>query len=230
MTDLAPSQPVEARYPVQVHVEQATDHRDRLTAAFRFVLAIPHLLLVGGPLAATLWWTWNSTVGLQLQHGAGGGVFGALAGVAAFIAWFAILFTGRFPEGLWTLIAFYLRWRVRAVAYMTLLRDEYPPFGDGPYPATLELAPPAIERNRLTAAFRIILAIPHLILLWILGMAWACTTVIAWFAIVLTGRYPVGLYHFGVGVFQWSIRVEAYVFLLCDEYPPFLLRDPPLQG
>ena len=109
------------------------------------------------------------------------------------------------------------------MAYTALFRDEYPPFGDGRYPAGLEVTPPDAPRDRLSVAFRLILAIPHLIVMWVLGFAWGITTVIAWFAILLTGRYPSGLYDFGIGVFQWSTRLEAYLRLLRDEYPPFSL-------
>ena len=140
------------------------------------------------------------------------------------IAWFAILFTGRHPDGLWKLAAFYLRWRVRALAYLTLLRDEYPPFGDDDYPAGLVLSAPEGPRPRLTVAFRFVLALPHLFVLWLLSMAWAFTTAIAWIAILLTGRFPETLYGFGIGVLAWDTRVEAYMLLLLDEYPPFTLR------
>lgn len=110
------------------------------------------------------------------------------------------------------------------MAYTALLRDEYPPFGDGPYPAALELSPPDAPRDRLAVAFRIILALPHLLAVWALGMAWALTTVVAWFSILFTGRYPEGLYRFAVGVLRWNVRVEAYLLLLRDEYPPFSLE------
>jgi hypothetical protein len=223
MSTLTTPLPDEAMHPVRVHVEPALDGRNRLTTAFRLLLAIPHLLLVGGPVAGALSWTSRGDGGQQAEWGAGSGVLGAVAAVVAVIAWFAILLTGRFPDGLWNLVAFYLRWRVRAVAYTALLRDEYPPFGDGPYPATLELRQPELPRNRLTVAFRLILAIPQLIAVWALGIAWALTSVIAWFAILFTGRYPAVLYHFGVGVLQWSTRVEAYLLLLHDDYPPFSL-------
>jgi hypothetical protein len=212
----------EAAHPVRVHVEPATAGRNRLTTAFRLILAFPHLLLVGGPVAAALSWTFPGDGG-RYQWSAGGGVLGAVAVVCAVIAWFAIVFTGRHPQGLWNLAAFYLRWRVRAAAYVALLRDEYPPFGDGPYPAALELTEPGAPRDRVTAAFRIVLAIPHLLAIWVLGIAWVVTTVIAWFAILLTGEYPEGLYRFGVGVLQWNVRVEAYLLLLRDEFPPFSL-------
>lgn len=209
-------------YPVDIHVEPALENRDRLTTAFRIVLALPHLLLVGGPLAVALSWMWSSERGAGLEWG-GGGVLGAVAAVCAVIAWFAIVFTGRHPEGLWNLAAFYLRWRVRAVAYSALLRDEYPPFGEGTYPAELTLPPPEGPRDRLTVAFRLLLAIPHVVAVWALGLAWGIATIIAWFAILFTGAYPEPLHGFAVGVFRWNMRVEAYVLLLRDEYPPFSL-------
>jgi hypothetical protein len=224
MNTLATRMPDAAAHPVDVHVEPALGPRNRLTSAFRIILAIPHLLLVGGPIAATPSWTWRAEAGLTPDWGAGGGVLGVVAAVAAMIAWFSILFTGQYPEGLRSLATLYLRWRVRAVAYTALLRDEYPPFGDGDYPASLELTESDAPRDKLTVGFRLLLAIPHLLVLWVIGLAWALTTVIAWFAILFTGRYPEGLYHFGVGALRWNARVEAYLLLLHDEYPPFSLE------
>ncbi len=72
-------------------------------------------------------------------------------------------------------------------------------------------------------AFRIILLIPQFIALWFIGVAWAITTLIAWVMIILTGEFPASLYNFGVGALRWSTRVEAYLLLLHDEYPPFSL-------
>jgi hypothetical protein len=210
-------------HPVDVHIGPSMTHRNRLTTAFRPVLAIPHLLLVGAPLAAAFTWMQRDGDG-SLEWGAAGGVLGAVAAVCAFIAWFAIVFTGRYPEGLRDLAVFYLRWRVRATAYVTLLRDEYPPFGEGEYPAQLDLDNPMMMPDRVTVAFRIILAIPHLIAVWALTLAWGVTSIVAWFAILFTGRYPASLYRFGVGVFRWNTRVEAYLLLLHDEFPPFSLH------
>jgi len=212
----------EAIHPVQIIVPPAIEGRNRLTTAFRPILAIPQIILVGGPIALMLTWTAESNTGPRYEWSTGG-VFGALAAVAALIAWFAILFTGRYPEGLRDLVAMYLRWRVKVVAYAALLRDEYPPFGEGAYPAALELKLPEGPRDRLTVALRPILIIPQLIAVWALGIAWAFTTIAAWFAILFTGRYPAGLYHFSVGVFRWNTRVEAYMLLLHDDYPPFSL-------
>jgi hypothetical protein len=223
MSTLVTPVPLDVPHPVSVYVRPSIEERNRLTTAFRLVLAIPHLLLVGGPIALALSWSWSPQAGLEAPALAGGGALGAVAGLAAVISWFAIVFTSRQPEGLRSLAAFYLRWRVRAVSYVALLRDEYPPFGDGGYPAGFELVPQAGERDRLTVAFRLILAIPHILAVWVLGFAWALTTLVAWFAILLTGRYPEGLYDFGVGVLRWNIRVEAYLLLLHDAYPPFSL-------
>lgn len=212
-------------HPVRIRVAPAIDSRNRLTTAFRLILALPHLVLVGGPVAAAL--TWNGDLGTHMGWGwgAGGGVLGAVAAMIAVIAWFAIVFTGTFPVGLWDLAAYYLRWRVRVLAYAALLRDEYPPFGDGPYPAELELPRPTKPRDRVTVAFRLILAIPHLIAIWLIGFGWAAVTCVAWFAILFTGRYPERLYAFAVGALRWTTRVEAYLLLLADEYPPFTLDD-----
>ena len=115
-----------------------------------------------------------------------------------------------------------MRWRIRVGAYLALFRDDYPPFGDDPYPTTYEVThPPDANRDRLSVGLRIIYAIPHLVVLFFLGIAWFVTTIVAWFAILITGAYPVGLYEFGVGVMRWQVRVESYLLLLRDEYPPF---------
>ena len=211
-------------YPVGLHLEPRTEGRNRLTSAFRLILAIPHLILVGGPAAMLVSIGWSSQNGWTWEWSSGPGVLGAVAAAAAMIAWFAIVFTGRHPQGLWNLAAFYLRWRVRAIAYFALLRDEYPPFGEGTYPVELDLPEPPEPRDRLTVAFRFFLALPHLVVLWALGLVWVITTVIAWFAILLNGHYPDRLYQFAVDVLSWGARVEAYMLLLRDEYPPFALE------
>lgn len=211
-------------YPVSVAVQPATERRNRLTTFFRFFLAIPHIILVGGPAAVATSIGWSTDDGWQVGWGSGSGLLGAVACIVSVIAWFAILFTGTHPNGLWKLSAFYLRWRVRVIAYLTLLRDEYPPFGDGDYPVELSLPAPTAERNRLTVAFRVLLAIPHFFLLGLLSIALAFTTAIAWIVILFTGTYPETLYGFAIGMLAWSARVDSYVLLLRDEYPPFTLR------
>lgn len=212
-----------ADHPVSVHVTPVVEGRNRLSVAFRLPLALPHLILVSGPLAGALAWGIGSEPGEGFEWSAAGGVYGFALFFVTIIAWLAILFRGRHPEPLYRLAAHFLRWRVRANAYLMLLQDDYPPFGDGPYPATLELAPPDEPRDTTSILFRMILVIPQLVALWVLGIAWGITTLIAWFHIVVTGVYPEGLYRFGVGALRWSTRVEAYMLLLNDEYPPFTI-------
>ncbi|MGH9229013.1 MAG: DUF4389 domain-containing protein [Acidimicrobiales bacterium] len=158
-------------------------------------------------------------------------VFGIVADVVAIISWFAIVITGRLPAGLGNLQSLYVRYTNRTIAYAGFLRDEYPPFAFDTVPADPGDYPPvrtsfALElenRNRLTVAFRIILAIPHLIVVWLLSIAAFVTWIIAFFVVLFTGRWPEGLRRFVVGFMRWSTRVNAYVFLLTDEYPPFSL-------
>jgi hypothetical protein len=222
-TSLNAAHAASARDAVSVTVAPIHEPRNRLTCAFRPILAIPHLILVGGPMAVAVSWLGNGDRD-SAAPGAGGGVLGVVAIVIAVLAWFAIVFGFAFPPGLWNLSAFYMRWRVRAMAYATLLRDEYPPFGDGDYPAAVQLAPPPEPRDRITVAFRLLLAIPHLVLLFFLSIAWAVCTIIAWFAILFSGRHPRALHDFGVAVLRWNTRVEIYLLLLRDEYPPFSLE------
>lgn len=213
-----------ADYPVTVRVKPELEDRNRLTAFFRFFLALPHIILVGAPVAMATGVSWSTESGGGWEYGSNGGLLSIVVFVAGVFAWFAIVVTARHPGGLWKLGAWYMRWRVQAAAYLTLLRDEYPPFGEGEYPVDLEVSKPEPPRNRLTVLLRLFLAIPHLIVVSFLGVAWAFTTALAWAAILLTGRYPRTLYGFAIGVLAWSARVECYVLLLRDEYPPFTLR------
>jgi hypothetical protein len=205
-------------YPVSIAIEPQPAARDRLTTAFRLVLAIPHLLLVGG---VGIGFAANSRRSDLLSLGTETGILGSIAFLLAVVSWFTIVITSEHYTPIRRYTHFYLRWRVRALAYLMLLADQYPPFGDGPYPAALTFAPPDAPRDRLTVALRAIVTIPHFIVLFFVLCAWWVTTVVSWFAIVLTGRYPSGLYGFGAGALRWLIRVEAYMLLLVDDYPPF---------
>jgi hypothetical protein len=204
-------------YPVTVAVEPALKGRNRLTTAFRLILAIPHVILVGGVGFSAA--RGNDSV----SYGSETGLLGAVAWFLAIVSWFTIVITGQHIIGIRQFSLFYLRWRMRAVAYLMLLEDPYPPFGDAPYPASITVVDPVGPRDRLTVGLRILLAIPHFLVLIFLIVAWWLTAIVAWVAIVFTGEYPAGLYDFGVGVLRWFMRVEAYMLLLVDEYPPFSL-------
>jgi hypothetical protein len=205
-------------YPVSVSVEPTLVNRNRLTTAFRFILAIPHLILVGG-VAIGVASRESST-----SASAEGGLLGAVAVFLAIVSWFTIVIGGTHIVGIRQFTMFYLRWRVRALTYFMLLEDAYPPFGDAPYPASIEIVDPPGPRNRLTVGLRLFLAIPHFIALVFVLLAWCFTTIAAWFIILFTGAYPRGLYDFGVGALRWRLRVDAYMLLLVDDYPPFSLE------
>lgn len=206
-------------YPVSVTVEPVLTNRNRLTAAFRLILAFPHLILVGGiGVGSAAGGNDGST-----SAGSDYGLLGAVAVFLAIVSWFTIVIAGTHIVGVRQFTGFYVRWRVRAMAYFMLLEDAYPPFGDAPYPASIDIVAPVGPRNRLTVALRLLLAIPHFVVLVFVLAAWGLTTIAAWFIILFTGTYPQGLHAFGVGALRWRLRVDAYLLLLVDEYPPFSL-------
>jgi Domain of unknown function (DUF4389) len=204
-------------YPVVVTVEPQYRGRDRLTVAVRLLLAIPHLIFVG-----SVGLSFAARNGSRDFTSVGGetGLLGGIAWLLAIVSWFTIVISGVHINVVRRYTRFYLRWRVRALTYIMLLADRYPPFGDGAYPATLTIVEPA-ARDRVSVGFRILLAIPHLIVLFFLVFAWWITSMVAWLLILFTGDYPQGLYDFGAGVLRWLIRVEVYMLLMVDEYPPF---------
>jgi hypothetical protein len=205
-------------YPVTVTVQPALTNRDRLTTFFRFFLAIPHLILVGG---AALGSSFVIGEDRRWSFGGEGGLLGAVAYFLAIVSWFTIVLIGTHIVGIRQFTNYFLRWRVRAIAYLMLLEDAYPPFGDDQYPASVEVVDPAGPRDRVSVGFRLILAIPHIIVLAFVMLGWCITTIVAWFAILFAGVYPAGLYEFGVGSLRWLLRVQAYLLLLVDDYPPF---------
>lgn len=158
-------------------------------------------------------------------------LIGIVSSVVALISWFAILFTGKLPEGLAGLQSLYIRYSNRVQVFGGFLREEYPPFtydtagadpGDDPG-VRVELAPALDGRNRLTTFFRFILVIPHLIVLAFVGIAAGICWLIAFFAVLFTANWPEGLRNFVVGYLRWATRVAAYYLLLTDDYPPFAL-------
>ena len=196
---------------VQVEAEHPGRERNRWTAAFRPILAIPHAIFVGGTL-----------VGFRLRW-ARAGIVGMLALTCAFIDWFAILFTGRSIEGLRQFKRMYLGWRARFLAYAWLLRDEYPPFGDGLYPVRLELPDEPEARDRWSVGLRIFTLFPHIVVMFCLLVAEVVVCIASWFCIVFTRRLPDGLWRFSRDVLRYVLRVEAYALLIHDRFPSFSL-------
>jgi hypothetical protein len=198
MTDVQVTAAAGPEYPLRYDVEYAED-LSRWLIFVKWLLAFPHYLIVGA--------------------------LGMVSSVIAFIAFFAILFTRRYPRGLFDLVVNVNRWSLNVDAYTSLLRDEYPPFSWDPdqYAVTYEVDYPE-ELNRWLPLVKWLLAIPHFILLSFLAIAAWVVGIVAFFAILFTKRYPRGLFDFVVGVARWNARATAYVYLLRDEYPPFSLR------
>jgi Domain of unknown function (DUF4389) len=207
---------------VSVSVTPPEGERNRLTAAFRLVLALPHLILVGG---VGLSFVFTDSDNGLLSLSGHDGLLGGVAIILAIVSWFTIVLGGEHITAIRQFTAFVMRWRTRAIAYTMLLVDPYPPFGDAAYPTVYEVADPSAARRRWSVALRLILAIPQLVALAFVMLAWWIVSIIAWFAILVSGRYPSGLYDFGVGALRWLLRVESYMLLLVDEYPPFSIRE-----
>ena len=195
---------------VHFRVEAPPDReRNRWTALFRPILIVPHVLLVGGPFVG---------------FGAGmyrTGALGFLAATSAILDWFAILFTGHPIGGLQPFKRLYLGWRARVLAYGCFLRDEYPPFGDGPYPATLDLPEEPATREPWPVALRLFLLVPHLIVVFALMIAAMFVWVASWLWVVVAGRLPNTLGRFNRDVMGYALRVEAYALLIHDRFPSF---------
>ena len=153
-----------------------------------------------------------------------------VAGVIAFISWFAILFTGRLPEGLANFQCLVIRYQARAYSYATWLREPYPAFDfsmtpadPGGDPVRVELRPQLENRNRLTVGLRFLWIIPAALFLMVVGIAAFFAVVAAFFAVLFTGRWPEGIRRFVIGASRLGVRVSAYWYLLVDDYPPFSL-------
>jgi hypothetical protein len=155
---------------------------------------------------------------------------GLAALVVGFIADFAILFTGNYPRGMFNFVLGVQRWGMNVGVYVSSLRDEYPPFStdDGKYPVTYDVAyPDKLSRILNFPIFgiyiKLLLAIPHYICLFFLGLVAYLIMFIASFAILFTGSYPDGMHKFMVGVMRWNQRVAVYAASMSDRYPPFSL-------
>jgi hypothetical protein len=193
-----------------IRLESSDDlRRNRLTVFFRLLLAIPHLIWL------VLW------------------------GIAAFFAaigsWFAILFTGIAPAGLHRFLAAYTRYQQHVFAYLYVIANPFPGFtGErGSYPIEIRIAERA-PQNRWTVGFRLVLALPALLLSAAYGSLLVAVALLGWFASLFTGTMPLGLRNAGALAVRYSAQLYGYLFLLTDAYPysgpnvapPPLTADP----
>ena len=193
---------------------------DRLSTFLRVLWAVPIFILL-----SLLTATGNETVITETGEtiaSSGGGILAGLAFATALM----IAIRVRYPRWWFDFARELTRFGARVGSYLALLTDRYPSTVDE-QSVHLEIDYPEVERdlNRWLPLVKWILAIPHYVVLFFLIIGAIIAVVIAWFAILITGRYPKPLFDYVVGVGRWSLRVNAYAFLLVtDRYPPFSLK------
>ena len=186
-------------YPVQFDVDYPDEPLSRASTLFRMIYSIPIFII--------------------LSFASSGMLIAPLL--------LMILFKQKYPRWWFDWNLAMTRFSNRVGAYASLLRDEYPST-DEEQAVHLNMAYPdaAGQLNRWMPLIKWFLVTPHVIVLSFLGVASFIAIILAWFAILFTGRYPRGLFNFVVGVIRWSLRVEAYAILMVtDEYPPFRLSE-----
>jgi hypothetical protein len=193
----APVAALRQQHPIQLEVTDDL-RRTRLTAFFRLLLAIPHFI-------------WLALLGIVVV-------------VAEIGNWPATLIQGRSPDGLHGFLAAYLRYSTHVTAYVFLIADPYPGFAfvnlTEDYPVDLHVAPP-MEQNRWTVFFRIFLAIPALIVTWILRNLSGILALFSWVLAVLTARVPEGIRNFAAVALRYEAQTYAYLGLITPKYPSF---------
>jgi len=148
--------------------------------------------------------------------------------LAVVIAWFALLFTGRYPDGLYNFVAGYLRMSGRVNGFSYLLTDEYPPFGgedDPGFPIRVGVPEPLDSYSRMKVLFRYIIGIPVMLLAFVHGVILMVCTLISWFTIVFTGKQSEGMFNPMRAAAAYLTRASAYFLLMTEDYPPFSLEE-----
>jgi hypothetical protein len=189
-------------YPIGYEVDPALEGRNRLTTFFRYIVSIPWLIVA-----------W---------------IYGIVAQIAAIVAWFAIVFTGRYPQGIYDFNAGYLRMYSRTYSFLLLIYDEWPPFGgeEGPgYPVRIGVPAPLGAYDRLKTGLRLIIGIPVILLAIIQYVILYVCSIIAWFAILFTGKLPEGLFNPMRSALAYLTRGTGYFLLLTEDYPPFSYEE-----
>jgi hypothetical protein len=202
-------------YPARLRVDYPDRDLNRLTTVFRLFAAIPIVIVLSSVSGGV--WQWSYDNGKTAAAAAGGLLF--------FGPLLMILFRQKYPRWWFDFNLQLTRFSTRVSSYLALMSDRYPST-DEEQSVHLDLEYPNVKEdlNRLLPLVKWLLAIPHYIVLLVLTIASVFAVVIAWFAILFTGRYPRRLFNFVEGVMRWWLRVEAYAMLLTtDRYPPFRL-------
>lgn len=206
------------RYPASLNIDYPKS-LDRLSSFFRLIWAIP-ILVIASLLTASGSETYTNAAGKEVTE-SGLGIAGALF----FATVLMILFRQRYPRWWFDFNLELLRFSSRVGAYLFLMTDKYPSTEDE-QSVHLKIDYPNVERdlNQWLPLVKWFLAIPHYVVLIVLSVGAITAVIIAWFAILFTGKYPKGLFDYILGVGRWHLRVNAYAFLLTtDIYPPFSL-------
>ncbi len=210
------------RYPANLTIDYPAK-LDRLTTFFRAIWAIPALVIL------SLLTMTGSSSNQEFMHQAGNEMSkdGGEIVVGLFIATvLMILFRQRYPRWWFDFVLELNRFSARVGAYLFLLTDKYPSTVET-QSVHMDIVYPDVKKdlNRWLPLIKWLLALPHYIVLLVLMIGAFVATLIAWFAILFTGRYPKGLFDYVVGVGRWNLRVAAYASLLVtDKYPPFSLK------
>ena len=204
-------------YPVQLSIDYQ-ESSNRLSVLLRIILVIPIMLVLATVTGAVI--TQDQSLNETLApFFAGGWLFlGPLL---------MILFRKKYPKWWFDWNLALTRFETRVAAFLLLLRDEYPST-DEEQSVHLNIEYPNAETdlNRFLPIIKWILAIPHYIVLIVLGILAVLVTILAWLLILILGRYPRGMFDFVVGVNRYGLRVGAYMWLLTtDRYPPFSLSE-----
>jgi hypothetical protein len=206
-------QPSAGGYPTSLKIDYP-EQSDRLSVFFRLFLAIPVLVVL------------LLLVGAGTQDSSDDVRYIGTAGFVVVPTVLMILARRKYPRWWFDWNVALTKFSARVLSYVLLLRDEYPST-DEEQAVHIDIAYPDVERDlsRWMPLVKWLLVVPHVVVLSVLWAGVVIVWIIAWFAIVFTGRYPQGLFDFVVGVMRWSLRVDAYsVLLTTDEYPPFSLQ------
>jgi hypothetical protein len=194
-------------YPVTYAVQNPGPGRNRLTVFFRYFVAIPWLIVAA--------------------------VYGFVANLAAIGAWFSIVFTGTYPEGLYNFNAGFVRLSTRINGFFDLTTDEYPPFNgeeDPNFPVQVGVPERKPEYDRLKTGLRFIFGIPVMLLGLVQAVIAGVVSFIGWFVILFTGELSDGLFQPLRSALAYQARAGAYFLLITEDWPPFSLEDEVATG